>query len=397
MAKTYAEINKRIKEGNAVVFTAEEIIGYVEEHGLKKAAKKVDVVTTATFGPMCSSGAFLNTGHTTPRLKMQSATLNGVEAYAGLAAVDIYIGATQMREGDALNTPYPGKFEYGGAHVIQDLVDGKAVHLEARAYGTDCYPSGKADTWLKLEDLNEAFLFNPRNAYQNYNVAVNVSDRTIYTYMGKLLPKIANATYSSAGQLSPLMNDPLYETIGIGTRIFLGGGEGYISWNGTQHTAKVKRNKWGVPEGGAATLSLIGDLKKMSGKYLRAVSLVGYGASLAVGIGIPIPILDEKVLKRTTIKDSQISAPIVDYSYDYPNGTGKVLGKADYASLRSGSIMVKGKDVPTGAISSYYKAREIADELRNRIKKKKFYLSEAVQKLPSNTVFKPIKQRGGSK
>ena len=62
--KTYEQINKRIESGKAVVLTADEIIDYVEKKGLATAAKEVDVVTTATFGPMCSSGGYFNIGHT---------------------------------------------------------------------------------------------------------------------------------------------------------------------------------------------------------------------------------------------------------------------------------------------------------------------------------------------
>ncbi|HJN17621.1 MAG TPA: homocysteine biosynthesis protein, partial [Armatimonadota bacterium] len=96
MAKTIAEINAKIASGDVVVVTAEEIIDIVDEDGAEKAAEKVDVVTTGTFGPMCSSGAFLNFGHANPRIKVQKAWLNGVNAYAGLAAVDLYIGCTEV-------------------------------------------------------------------------------------------------------------------------------------------------------------------------------------------------------------------------------------------------------------------------------------------------------------
>ncbi|PIX84635.1 MAG: hypothetical protein COZ32_12690, partial [Nitrospirae bacterium CG_4_10_14_3_um_filter_53_41] len=51
--KTYAEINARIKKGEAVVVTAEEMIDIVDKNGPVAAAGKVDVVTTGTFGPMC--------------------------------------------------------------------------------------------------------------------------------------------------------------------------------------------------------------------------------------------------------------------------------------------------------------------------------------------------------
>jgi hypothetical protein len=58
-----------------------------------------------------------------------------------------------------------------------------------------------------MKDLNQAIMVNPRNCYQNYNVAVNGSERTIHTYLGVLGPGMQNATYCSAGQLSPLLNE----------------------------------------------------------------------------------------------------------------------------------------------------------------------------------------------
>ena len=96
MPKTVAEINEKIRRGKAVVVTAEEIIGIVEDKGHKTAAREIDVVTTGTFGPMCSSGVFLNVGHTKPKMKIQQAWLNGVNAYAGVAAVDLYLGCTEI-------------------------------------------------------------------------------------------------------------------------------------------------------------------------------------------------------------------------------------------------------------------------------------------------------------
>ena len=47
--KSYEEINARIKSGEAVVVTAEEMVGIVRENGPEGAARKVDIVTTGTF------------------------------------------------------------------------------------------------------------------------------------------------------------------------------------------------------------------------------------------------------------------------------------------------------------------------------------------------------------
>jgi len=396
--KTIAEINQKIKKGDVVVVTAEEIIDIVQKKGAKKASQEVDVVTTGTFGPMCSSGAYFNVGHSKPRIKIGGGVckLNDIPAYAGFAACDIYLGATALPDDDPRNKVYPGEFKYGGGHVIQELLEGKDVRLEAQTYGTDCYPRKKLETLISLKDLNEAVLFNIRNCYQNYNVAVNRSDKMIYTYMGALKPNFGNANYCSAGQLSPLLKDPFYRTIGVGSRIFLGGGIGYIAWHGTQHNPITARKENGIPVGGAGTLAVIGDLKQMSANWLRGVSMIGYGTSLSVGIGVPIPVLDEEVARRAAVRDEEIFAPVIDYSQDYPSFTPGSLQEVSYAQLRSGSITVQGKAVPTGALSSYSRARQIAEELKGWIKKGDFLLSEPVASLPqveSGYTFKPLKER----
>ncbi len=381
--KSYKEINERIRQGKAVVVTAEEIIDIVERHGDVEAARKVDVVTTGTFGPMCSSGAFLNIGHASPRIKASKVWLNDVPAYAGIAAVDCYIGSTEVVEGDPLNSVYPGEFNYGGGHVIEDFVAGNVIRLRAEAYGTDCYPSRRHEKNITINDLRDAMLFNPRTAYQNYSCAVNMSDKTIYTYMGVLRPRMANANFSTAGQLSPLLNDPHYKTIGIGTRIFLGGGQGFVAWHGTQHSPNVPRGENGVPKQGAGTISTIGDMKAMSPEWLVGASLIGYGVSLYIGIGIPIPILNEEMVRYTAVKDEDIFVQVYDYSMDYPKGgSPKSLGEVSYKELRSGTITLNGKVISSSPLSSYYKAREIAYILKEWIERGDFILGEPQQTLP---------------
>lgn len=396
--RTIREINEKIKKGQAVIVTAEEIIDLVDKKGAKRAAQEVDVVTTGTFGPMCSSGAYFNIGHSKPRIKIGGGTcrLNDVPVHCGFAAVDIYLGATAIPDDDPRNKIFPGEFKYGGGHVIQDLVSGQDIRLEATAYGTDCYPRKKLETLVNLKDLNEAVLFNIRNCYQNYNVAVNLSDKMIYTYMGVLKPKLGNANYCSAGQLSPLLKDPYYKTIGIGTKIFLGGAIGYVAWQGTQHNPTVKRKDNGIPQAPAGTLAVIGDLKQMSPDWLVGTSMLGYGVTLTVGIGVPIPILDEEILKATAAKDAEIYAQVVDYSQAYPQMVPGSLGEVNYAQLKSGKITVQGKEVATGNLSSYSKALQIAEELKSWIKKGDFLLSEPVAALPgveSGLTFKPLKER----
>jgi L-aspartate semialdehyde sulfurtransferase len=378
--KTLSEINQKIKDGDAVIMTAEEVSRMSEEASISEIAQRVDVVTTGTFGPMCSSGAFLNFGHSAPPIRMQQITLNDVSAYAGIAAVDAYIGATE---------PSKTNPAYGGAHVIEELVSDRDVLLKAFSNPSDCYPRESIETYINKNDINELFLFNPRNAYQNYPVATNTSDRILHTYMGTLLPHLGNANYSTSGELSPLLNDPEMRTIGIGTRIFLCGGEGYVAWQGTQFNTGKPRNEFGIPISNGATLSVIGDLKKMNRRYLRAAFYQGYGVTLFVGIGIPIPILDEDIARRVAITNRQIDTTIHDYSQtDRP-----VLGKTNYAVLQSGFITIAGKKIKTSPLSSISTARSIAEELKSWIMNQQFTLTEPVQSFPDVKALNSLKVR----
>jgi L-aspartate semialdehyde sulfurtransferase len=380
MLKTFDEINDKIRSQKAAVFTAEEVVAMVREEGVKAVHSKVDVVTCATFGAMCSSGAFLNFGHTNPPIRMSSIWLNDVQAYGGLAAVDTYIGATQASDTVGI--------EYGGAHVIGDLIEGKAVHLRATSRGTDCYPRTELDTTVKLDDFNQAYLYNPRNVYQNYSAATNASAKTIYTYMGTLLPRCGNVTYSTSGELSPLLKDPNLRTIGMGTRIFIGGAQGYVTWEGTQFKRVHSDVSGGVNDAGA-TLALVGDMKQMDPRYVRGATMRGYGTTLYLGVGIPIPVLDEDLMRDLSRPNEELFTEVYDYS------TGQrsrpLIRAVNYAELRSGKVSLNGREVVSAPMSSLFLAREIAAKLKGSIAGGDFLLQEPITHFPGDRKFKPFK------
>ncbi len=384
MSKNYEEINKKIQRGEAVVVTAQEIIDIVQEKGVKETAEYVDVVTTATFGPMCSSGAFLNFGHSDPPIRMTKTYLNGVEAYSGLAAVDAYLGATQNSEDKGM--------EYGGAHVIRDLIERKKIHLKAYSYGTDCYPEKEIDTFIDIDSINEAYLYNPRNVYQNYNAAVNSSEKLLYTYMGILHPFMGNVTYSGAGELSPLINDPYYRTIGVGTRIFIGGSIGYVSWSGTQFKSSVCRGGNGVPIGPGGTLALTGNLKEMDSRFVQPAVFEKYGVSMFMGIGIPIPVLDEDMLRYLCVSNRDIYTNIIDYGC--PSRSRPVIKKVSYAELMSGKVEINGHNIRSSPLSSMRKAREIAQILKKMVASGRFTLTQPVKNFDKDMALKSLERNG---
>ena len=380
--RTIAEINDKISKKKAVVWTITELKTRIIETSITQAAKEVDVITTGTFEPMESSGAIINLGHTEPPIKIRSCWLDGIPAYSGFGAVDLYLGATQIAE------DLEESKERGGGHVIEDLIAGKSVHLRAIGQVTDCYPRGTFEATITRETINQFYLFNPRNSYQNFIVGVNGGDRPLYTYLGPLLPNLGNAVYSNSGAISPLFNDPDLEVIGIGTRIFLGGGIGYITWEGTQHFPLQKRLSNRTPIGPAATLALIGDAKQMQSQWVRGCYFKNYGPSIMLGVGIPLPVLNEKVVANCSIQDQDIVAPVVDFSI--PRRVRPTFGLVSYAQLKSGRIKIEGKLVRSAPLASIFLSHQIALKLKEWIEAGEFTLTESVVQLPMDRTFLPF-------
>ncbi len=386
--RTIDEINDKISQKKAVVWTVEEIKAKVAELGIEKVAKQVDIITTGSFEPMESSGAILNLGHTDPPIKIRSCTLDGVPAYAGFGAVDLYLGATQLVDyaGEAED-----RKERGGAHVIEDLIAGKSINLKAIGHSTDCYPRASFDTTITKDSINQFYLYNPRNLYQNFIVGVNGGDRQLHTYLGPLQPRLGNAVYSNTGAISPLLNDPDLEVIGIGTRVWLGGGIGYVAWEGTQHFPLQKRQENRTPIGPGATLALVGDAKQMDAKWVRGCYMKNYGPSLMLGVGVPIPVLNADIVAHCAVLDRDIVAPIVDFSI--PRRVRPTFGLVSYAQLKSGKIKIEGKTVRVAPLASIFLSRQVAIELKAAIDRGEFLLTQPVAMLPRDRTFIPQDRR----
>ena len=395
--RTIAEINDKIKRGQVTAWTVEELKARVADIGITKAFQTVDVICTGTFEPMESSGAIINLGHTDPPIKIRQCWFDGVPAYAGFGAVDIYLGATaiaEIQENNDLTSPLRVNSKKGGGHVIENLIAGKSVAFKALGQTTDCYPRASFENTITKDSINQFYLFNPRNLYQNFIVGVNGSDRPLYTYLGVLQPELGNAVYSNPGAISPLLNDPDLKVIGIGTKIWLGGGVGYIAWEGTQHFPLQKRLPNRTPIGPAATVALIGDAKQMNAQWVRGCYFQNYGSSLMLGVAVPIPVLNEEVVRYCAVEDRDIVAPVIDFSI--PRRVRPTFGLVTYAQLKSGKLAIEGKPVRVAPLASIAFSRQVAEELKQAITTNKFTLTEPVASLSSDRSFAPQDPRGSS-
>ncbi|MCM1982268.1 homocysteine biosynthesis protein [Lyngbya confervoides] len=385
--RTWDEINDKIAHQQATIWTLEELKAKVADLGIRDCAKQVDVLVAGTFEPMESSGAILNLGQTDPPIKIRQCWIDNVAAYAGFGPVDLYLGAAHPTDSpnglDPLETEEHR--ERGGGHVIEDLIAGKTLPLKALGQVTDCYPRPKLETTISKDTINQFYLFNPRNLYQNFIVGVNGGDRPLATHLGPLLPQLGNAVYSNLGALSPLLNDPHLRLIGIGSRIFLGGAAGYVTWEGTQHFPLQKRLANQTPIGPAATLALIGDAKHMSTHWVRGCFFPQYGPSLMLGIGIPFPVLDEAVIEACAVSDQDLVAPVIDFSI--PRRIRPSFGLVTYEQLKQGHIILENRRVRTAPLASLYLARQVAETFKQQIQRGDFLLSPPVAPLPADRAF----------
>jgi uncharacterized protein (DUF39 family) len=181
--------------------------------------------------------------------------------------------------------------------------------------------------------------------------------------------------------------------IGIGTRIFLGGGVGYVAWEGTQHFPLQKRLPNRTPVGPAATLALMGDAKQMNSRWVRGCYFKNYGPSLMLGVGVPLPVLQEQVVANCALQDKEIVAPVVDFSI--PRRVRPTFGLVSYAQLKTGRITIEGKPVRVAPLVSLFFSHQVALELKQWIDAGKFTLTEPVAPIPMDRSFVP-QDRWGS-
>jgi uncharacterized protein (DUF39 family) len=107
-----------------------------------------------------------------------------------------------------------------------------------------------------------------------------------------------------------------------------------------------------------------------------------------VGVGIPIPVLDEDMARFVAVRNKDIHTSIFDYSV--PSRSRPVIARVSYEELRSGTVAINGRKVLTAPLSSLKVAREIAGLLKTQIARGEFLLQEPVMPLPSDTRQKPL-------
>jgi putative methanogenesis marker 16 metalloprotein len=310
--RPFSEILEHVDHGEAIVMTAQEVCDLVIS-GESEELEDVDVVTTATRAIMSGTYAVLSFPVAPPHtfLKARSVWMNGIPAQVGpcpnenLGVLDLVVfGTAHSRDSP----------EYGGGHLFRDLVEGRPVQVEVETDTGRCF-----ETEVDLDHMPYARLNGSRHAFKNYSAFVNPSDTPVFTifHARGFEPRCGGATFSGCGQINPVKNDPLLESIGIGTRVLLNGAEGFVTGTGTRSSSH------------RPNLSGFGDMHLMNPEYMGGFR-TSAGPECICSWAVPIPVTTSKILKEIARLDRDISLPIMDVISRMP------LGSADYGDVWDG-------------------------------------------------------------
>ena len=114
----------------------------------------------------------------------------------------------------------------------------------------------------------------------------------------------------------------------------------------------------------------------------------GYGVTLYMGVGVPIPVIDLDVVRSTSVRDEDITVDIIDYGV--PSRNRPSLRKVSYAELRSGKVEINGDEVRTSSLSSMRKAKEVAISLKEWVEQGKIEMTLPTRKIDPRVLAKPM-------
>ena len=304
------EINQKIDDGEAHIYTAEEFKKLIKADDAP-SFDEVDVVTAGTCGVMSGTAAILNFIVSEPGefIRANEVYLNGVPAYAGpcpnewLGSVDVILHGTAHSIHDE---------NYGGGFLLKDLLEGNEIDVRVES------ADGKTiENTITMADVTRAQIVGARMAFKNYTAFTNPNNEEVASIFGAipLEGNLRGLTFSGCGDLNPLQNDVPQNVIKEGRRVLLNGAQGYILGNGTRSSTE-KPN-----------LMLSADLTQMDPYYVGGFK-TGQGGEVYDTVAIPIPVLNEEIYNNLLVTDDLVDIPVSDIK-----GRHLPLDNTDYGKL----------------------------------------------------------------
>lgn len=292
--KDINQINQKIENGEANIFTAEEFKKLIENDDAPKF-DEVDVVTCGTCGVMSGTAAILNFTVSKPGefIRASEVYLNGIPAYAGpcpnewLGEVDVILHGTTHSINDK---------NYGGGFLLKEIMENKTIDIKVKSV------DGKIiENTITKKDIKRAQIIGSRMAFKNYTAFTNPGKEKVSSIFAAtpLEGNLSGLTFSGCGELNPLQNDIPHNVIKTGAKVLLNGAEGFILGDGTRSN-REKPN-----------LMISADLTKMDPYYFGGFK-TGEGGEIFNTVAIPIPVLTEEIYNNLLIKDVDVKLPVAD-------------------------------------------------------------------------------------
>ena len=210
------EINQRIEDGEANIYTAEEFKKLIKNDDAP-SFDEVDVVTTGTCGVMSGTAAVLNFYVSEPGefIRAENVYLNGIPAYAGpcpnewLGEVDVILHGTVHSVDDK---------NYGGGFLLKEILEGKSIDVKVESV------DGKTiENTITIDDIKRAQIIGTRMAFKNYTAFTNPNSEAVSSIFAAtpLEGNLSGLTFSGCGDLNPLQNDIPHNVIRTGSKVLL--------------------------------------------------------------------------------------------------------------------------------------------------------------------------------
>jgi putative methanogenesis marker 16 metalloprotein len=202
---------------------------------------------------------------------------------------------------------------YGGGHLFRELVEGEPAHVEVET-GAGCL-----HVEVSLDEMTHARLFGSRQICKNYAAFVNPGPEPVSSifHVRGFDPCCSGATFSGCGQINPLKNDPLLESIGVGSRVLINGATGFVIGCGTRSSRR------------RPNLAGFADLNSMDPELMGGF-VTSVGPECITSWAVPILVNSETIFREMTRLDREIDLPVKDVS------TRETLGRASYGELWEG-------------------------------------------------------------
>lgn len=312
--RSIEDISRKIEHGEATVLTAEEVSDLIRE-GNEPKAEDIDVITTGTCGIMSGTAAIFHVKAGKPGSfkKAKKVLLNGVPGFPGpcpnerLGSVDMMVYGTARSIYDE---------DYGGGFLFNDIISGKDIEIEVESTHGE-----KIKSTVNIDDFGTARMMGTRLAFKNYTAFINSANEPVASIFHAIEMEgpYSGLSFSGCGELNPLQNDPVMNTIKKGTKVLLCGSEGMVIGNGTRST----------PE--KPNLMISADMFDMDPHFLGGFKTAA-GPEVFNSIAAAIPVLNDEILKNTYVLNKDITLPIVDIG-----GRHLPLGSTNYAEVWEGT------------------------------------------------------------